>query len=268
MLFQVSIYFTRFQRVEFGIISICRIPQQGVGENYLPLGKDPVGLLLGTIFAFWRAFAFRGARHRRELTAKCIEDVYVIGVLSIKTRFAIHRAKEEVDCIRLTVVVAVTLGGGEKANFSICLTIETRGNMKRGAAFEDEEGGGEGGGKAFAGDLPVIYNVHDIIIFLAFKLWEFGKLFPNLAIAFIDRFPKSRQISISLLPAAVMENIVRIAKGFRVFDIKGSPGGAITIAVEGCKSLFSYFRRLIEKLVRVKQQPDTSQAIDVADNRH
>ena len=132
----------------------------------------------------------------------------MIGVLSIKTRFAIHRAKEEVDCIRFTVVVAVALRGGEKANFSICLTIETRGNMKRGAAFEEEEGGERGGGEAFTGDLPVIYNVHDIIIFLAFKLWEFGKLFPNLAIAFIDRFPKSRQISISLLPAAVMENVV------------------------------------------------------------
>ena len=142
VLFQVSIYIIRSQRVEFGIISICRLLQQGAGEDDLPLGKDPVGLLLGTIFAFWLAFAFRWACRRHDSAAKCVDDVYVIGVLFIKTRFAIYSAKEEVDCIRFTIVVSVAWREGEKANFSICffLTIETRGPAWRKGGFSKRGG--------------------------------------------------------------------------------------------------------------------------------
>lgn len=148
VLFQVSIYIIRSQRVEFGIISICCLLQQGASEDYLPLGKDPVGLLLGTIFAFWLAFAFRGACRRRDSTAECVDDVYVIGVLFIKTRFAIYRAKKEVDCIRFTIVVSVAWREGEKANFSFFFSFflfysnwDKRANMKRGRlSFEKRRG--------------------------------------------------------------------------------------------------------------------------------
>lgn len=47
------------------------------------------------------------------------------------------------------------------------------------------------GKEALARDLPVIYNVNDIIIFLAMNFGEFEKILPSLAIAFIDGFLNS-----------------------------------------------------------------------------
>lgn len=68
-----------------------------------------------------------------------------------------------------------------------------------------------------------------------------------------------------------MEDVVRIAKGFRLIGIFGGPGVPSIIAVEGFQMiLWSYVSRAraVEELLRVKQQPDTGQAIDVADNRY
>ena len=47
------------------------------------------------------------------------------------------------------------------------------------------------GKEGLARDLPVIYNVDDIIIFLAMNFGEFEKILPSLAIAFIDGSPNS-----------------------------------------------------------------------------
>lgn len=126
-----------------------------------------------------------------------------------------------------------------------------KGTMKREVAFSCFFGrglgrGGWGGEEALVGDLPVIYNVHDIIILLALKLRVFEKLLPNQAITFINSSPKSIQISIFRLPAVVIESVVQIAKVFGVFEIIGSPRGAITIAVEGLKFLSCCFRRLFK----------------------
>lgn len=71
-----------------------------------------------------------------------------------------------------------------------------------------------------------------------------------------------------------MEDVVRISKGFRLLGIIGSPGAPSIIAVEGFQMipwacvLSSLRPRAVEELLRVKQQPDTGQAIDVADNRY
>lgn len=100
---------------------------------------------------------------------------------------------------------------------------------------------------------------------------EFEKILPSLAIAFIDGFLNSWQILLTLLPAGVMEDVVRIAKGFRLIGIFGGPGFPSIIAVEGFQMIpWSHVSsaRAVEELLRVKQQPDTGQAIDVADNRY
>lgn len=68
-----------------------------------------------------------------------------------------------------------------------------------------------------------------------------------------------------------MEDVVRISKGFRLLGMIGSPGAPSIIAVEGFQMIiWSYVPRprAVEELLRVKQQPDTGQAIDVADNRY
>lgn len=93
------------------------------------------------------------------------------------------------------------------------------------------------GNSAAGRNLPVVYNVEDIIILLAADVGEVEHIFPQLAVKLVDGFPDVGQVVGILLSGFVMEDVIGIVPRFGFSGIMRVPRRALGVAVEGCKRL-------------------------------